>query len=328
MKRRTVFLSVCHALVDFSCALILFSRFRWESGWEVSLLFYNFCAFALQLPMGILADYWRKPERFSALGCLLVAVGFLLPGVMLTAIVIGIGNGLYHVGGGVEVMDGDFKAGTLGVFVAPGAIGLYLGTLLGKRTAMFSVPVAILLLVSAAVCLLFAKEKEQTQRENAPWSVMILVAMFLVVVLRSLGGMLQSFSWKTGVLAFLAVVCTAGGKAAGGYLEEYIGFKKAATLSLVLCAGLFLIGQYAAAGLAAIFLFNMTMPMTLYSLCKRYTASCGAMFGLLTLALFIGFLPQYFGVSMPGDGKFWLSGIAILSLVLLLPAAERGRGNG
>jgi len=326
---RTAFLSCVHFLVDFSCALILFSRFYGEPNWAVSLLVYNFCAFALQLPMGILADHLGFAGRFSALGCLLVAAGFVVPDLMATAIVIGIGNGLFHVGGGVEVMRGAPKKATpLGVFVAPGAIGLYLGTLLGKRTDLFSVPVAGVMLACGLVCLLMAPKEEARQEENAPWSVLVLVAMFLVVVLRSMSGLFMAFSWKSGVLALLAVVCTAGGKACGGIVSDRWGIRLSAAVSLLLSAGLFLLGEYALAGLCAIFLFNMTMPMTLFGLCSRYRANCGAMFGLLTFALFIGFLPQYFGVLLPGMGTFWLCMLSILSLLILVPAAGRRQHVG
>ncbi|MBE6954364.1 MAG: MFS transporter [Ruminococcaceae bacterium] len=326
---RTAFLSCVHFLVDFSCALILFSRFYGEGNWAISLLVYNFCAFALQLPMGILADYFGKANRFSALGCVLVAAGFVLPSLMSTAIVIGIGNGLFHVGGGVEVMRGaPRKATPLGIFVAPGAIGLYLGTILGKRTAMFSVPVALVLVACALVCLLLASKQEEQTEENAPWSILILAAMFLVVVLRSMSGLFMAFSWKTGVFALLAVVCTAGGKACGGIVSDRWGIRLSAAVSLLLSAVLFLLGEYALAGLCAIFLFNMTMPMTLYSLCTRYRASCGAMFGLLTLALFVGFLPQYLGLHLPGEGGLWLCVLALVSLLILVPAAGRRQRVG
>lgn len=321
---RTAFLSAVHFLVDFSCALILFSRFYMETNWEFSLLIYNFCAFALQLPMGILADHFGRANRFSALGCALVAVGFFLPNLMATAIVIGVGNGLFHVGGGCKVMrSAPDKASPLGIFVAPGAIGLYLGTLLGKRTAVFSLPVAAALILCGLICLLFTMQERSVEGKDAPWSALILAAMFLVVVLRSMSGMLLGFSWKTGVFAFLAVVCMAGGKACGGLLSDRWGLRLSAAVSLGLSAVLFLLGQYAAAGLCAIFLFNMTMPMTLFSLCHRYKSSCGAMFGLLTLALFVGFLPQYFRIQLPGEGRLWLCAGALVSMAVLVTAGRR-----
>ena len=327
-KKRTAFLSCVHFLVDFSCALVLFSRFYGEGNWAVSLLIYNFCAFALQLPMGILADFFGRANWFSALGCLLVAGGFVVPDLMSAAIVIGVGNGLFHVGGGVEVMRGSKKATPLGIFVAPGAIGLYLGTMLGKRTAMLLLPAALLLLACALVCLLSAQKAQNDKGENAPWNLLILYAMFFVVVLRSMSGLFLSFSWKTGVFALLAVLCTALGKACGGFVSDRWGVRLSAAVSLTVSALLFLMGEYALAGLCAIFFFNMTMPMTLFGLCSRYRGSCGAMFGFLTFALFIGFLPQYFGWSFPGKDTLWLCVLSLVSILILVPVAERRQSVG
>lgn len=332
---RTAFLSCVHFLVDFSCALVLFSRFYGADHWALALLFYNFCAFALQLPMGILADHFGKANRFSALGCVLVATGFVLPDLMSTAIVIGIGNGLFHVGGGCEVMHATpDHASLLGVFVAPGAIGLYLGTLLGKRTAMFSIPVALALTACALVCLLLSPKNVASdvvfaEGKQQPFILrLIAAALFLVVVLRSLSGMLQNFGWKSGVLAFFAVLCTAGGKALGGILADRFGFRLTTVLSLGVGGALFLLSNHAIAGLAAILLFNMTMPLTLFALSARFPSHKGATFGLLTLALFVGFLPQYLGV-LPGlESRFALCAIALISLVLLFPCVERSDHNG
>jgi FSR family fosmidomycin resistance protein-like MFS transporter len=60
----------------------------------------------------------------------------------------------------------------------------------------------------------------------------------------------------------------------------------------------------------------MTMPLTLYALWRRFPAYPGTVFGSLTLALFVGFLPTYFGINIPIGGVFG----SILSLVLLWKA--------
>ena len=64
------------------------------------------------------------------LGLAVCALGGLLPlpGYLL-ALVIGLGNSLFHVAGGTVTLKGAKDAGPLGVFVAPGAVGLALGTL-------------------------------------------------------------------------------------------------------------------------------------------------------------------------------------------------------
>ena len=80
-------------------------------------------------------------------------------------------------------------------------------------------------------------------------------------------------------------------------------------------------------GLAALLLFNMTMPITLYQLVIRHRQLAGFFFGLLTLALFLGFLPGYLGyvprLPGPAAGALW----SLVSLALLAPVCE-GRKAG
>ena len=127
---RLSLLSVCHFLVDFACACFLLRCLGRGEDWKKALLWYNFCAFALQMPLGLLAD-WLGRERFFGGGCVLVACGALLTGVpAVTAL--GVGNALFHIGGGVEVLYSTENLGPLGVFVAPGAVGLALGLQLSR----------------------------------------------------------------------------------------------------------------------------------------------------------------------------------------------------
>lgn len=64
MAKRTAALALTHALVDFTCALLLFSRVG--AAWLPAALVYNFCAFALQLPLGALCDRRHDPVRTAA----------------------------------------------------------------------------------------------------------------------------------------------------------------------------------------------------------------------------------------------------------------------
>ncbi len=71
-------------------------------------------------------------------------------------------------------------------------------------------------------------------------------------------------------------------------------------------------------GLAALFLFNMSMPLTLYLLAKRMPGMPGLAFGLLTFALYLGFVLIYTSpVSVPLIGPLG----SLVSAVLLAYAA-------
>ena len=71
-------------------------------------------------------------------------------------------------------------------------------------------------------------------------------------------------------------------------------------------------------GIFALLLFNMTMPITLYLLVRRWEELPGFSFGLLTFGLFLGFLPVYYGVPVPFSGQLIGALGSILSLAILL----------
>ena len=108
------------------------------------------------------------------------------------------------------------------------------------------------------------------------------------------------------------------GKMAGGILAARFGAKKVTVVSLTAAAVCYALGDVPVFGLLALLCFNMTMPLTLYTLWRRFPAYPGAVFGSLTVALFLGFLPTYFGLDIPIGGVLG----SILSLCLLWKAVE------
>ena len=100
--------------------------------------------------------------------------------------------------------------------------------------------------------------------------------------------------------------------------------QKAAIGSLGLSALLFCVSSVPVAGVAAVFLFNMTMPITLWAAAKMLPGGRGFAFGTLTFALFLGFLPTWLGwpVLMNGGVSYALGALA--SLILLVPGLEKG----
>jgi FSR family fosmidomycin resistance protein-like MFS transporter len=64
------------------------------------------------------------------------------------------------------------------------------------------------------------------------------------------------------------------------------------------------------------------MPITLRASADALNGMQGFSFGLLTFALFLGFLPTWLGVSVPSAGWFLALGAA-LSLGLLLPGLRK-----
>lgn len=317
--------SIAHFWVDLSCAFLAFRFLSGSPDFLLCLLLYNFCAFALQMPLGIWADGLDRNGLLAAVGCGLTAAAFLVPLALPAAVVAGVGNALFHLGGGIDVLNaGERKAAALGVFVSPGAVGLYAGTLWGGGAQVSAlVPPAGLLILAGSILLLCRRTMGSLRSGNAPvdtepvgGSWLPLVPLFLVVALRSWMGLGQSFPWKAqwGLPLVLALAL---GKAAGGFLMDAVGPRRAAGWSLALAAVLYLFSGHAAPGLMAVFLFNMTMPMTLWAATKLLPGAKGFAFGLLTFALFIGYLPVYLGWPAVFAQSWACAGAAALSLALL-----------
>ena len=130
-KAMTGVAALGHFFVDFLCAWGMFRWCRDSARWTEIMLIYNFCAFALQMPLGLLADRFRQDRSFALLGGILVSVACAALGKvpMAFAVTAGLGNALYHVGGGVAVLHAwPERAGPLGLFVSPGAFGIFFGT--------------------------------------------------------------------------------------------------------------------------------------------------------------------------------------------------------
>ena len=299
-----------HFFVDGICAWAMLGRLDADFG---GILLYNFCAFAMQLPLGAVLDRLsdrRWPLRFAALGCGLTVLGaFCHPAVL------GLGNALFHVGGGVDVIRDGGRRECLGIFVAPGAMGLYLGGLLAGKLPWLLLPVGILL--ALLLKNIRIPEKISTAPSQKP-AVSAALCCFAVVVLRSLVGFQVVFPWKTGALAFATVGAVVLGKMLGGVLAARLGGRSVTVCSLTLAAVGYALGAVPAFGLLALLCFNMTMPLTLFSLWRRFPDYPGSVFGSLTLALFLGFLPVHYGINIPIGGVLG----SILSLVLLWKAVE------
>lgn len=319
-----------HFIVDFACAFLVFSAFRDASDLYICFLLYNFCAFALQMPLGLLADKINKNALIAAIGCVFVALAYGLTAMPIAAVVIaGLGNGLFHIGGGIDVLNGSKgKAGPLGVFVSPGALGIFLGKLLGKQGGFSAIFVIVALMAAAALILRLRHEKGKgfdsgnvpvtLRGAGAPMALLAVLCLLLVVCLRSYVGMTLSYPWKgEGYWGWGLIFAVVLGKTAGGFLADRFGAIKTSALSLLLAAVLFCLPDVPVAGVAAVFLFNMTMPVTLWAMARLFPGAKGFSFGLLTFGLFLGFIPAYLGYPPVLGLGMGFALAAIVSLVLL-----------
>lgn len=327
--------SVTHFLVDFSCAFLMFRSIAGTPNWYLCVLLYNFCAFAMQMPLGIFADKWDRNYLFAAIGCVLVGAAYGLWQVpVIAAVAVGIGNGMFHVGGGIDVLNiSEEKSGALGIFVSPGAFGIYFGTMLGKGSVLSVIPVLLALI--AAIGLIFVVHSAQGGEyvKNATFSLsggaslrMLTAAIFLffVVCLRSYVGLTLNFPWKgTGYWAIALICAVVLGKTVGGLAADRFGLVRTSCVSLGIAAFLFLIPQIPAAGILSMLLFNMTMPITLWAMAKIFPGAKGFSFGLLTFGLFLGFLPVHLGANALFTAPWLFAFAAAVSLALLIASLRK-----
>ena len=143
-----------------------------------------------------------------------------------------------------------------------------------------------------------------------------LLCLLLVVVLRSWNGFLFRFPWK-GALGAPLTCAVVLGKTAGGLAADRFGTSRTAAITLGLSAFCFLGSDWAPIGLLGVFLFQMTMPLTLWAAGQLLPSAKGLAFGVLTFGLFLGALPTHLGWEpiMPGPEVY--AATAILSLPLL-----------
>lgn len=119
----TAVYALVHMAVDLSCAFLVFAYVSGGERWYLWLLIYNFCAFALQMPIGAAADRLDRNSCVAAGGCVGVLAGLLLGSVgfpAAAAVAAGIGNACFHVGGGIDILNrSGGKAAPLGILWLP-----------------------------------------------------------------------------------------------------------------------------------------------------------------------------------------------------------------
>ena len=222
-NRMTILLSLCHMGIDFLCAFSLYHSFsdRYEA-----FLLYNFSAFALQMPMGILIDMWSdKSKKAIRPGMVFMLSGIVatIIGSFVSNIILGIGNALFHVGGGVLVIheddDHSLDGRALGCFVAPGAIGLILGILYHNTDLYLLIQILVSIVLCIVSFIIFkSSEERQLKIRYRKFSferkelLYMIILCFTVVIIRSLTGMAISFPWKKGnLITIISVIAVASG---------------------------------------------------------------------------------------------------------------------
>lgn len=336
-------LGLTHAMADLTSLAVVYRQPdpadpAYGEVWR-QLTWYNVLAFGLQLPLGLIADRWRSYRTVALAGLVLLAAAIVLEPLARTPAVVlaGLGNALFHVGAGAIVLScSPGRAAEAGIFVAPGALGLWLGVQLGVLQCPCPGRLIFLLALAAMIvtgvvphagpwgagcsgrqeCLIQGEEQPRPGRSRSAILVFLGVGLLLmsIGVRSTLGGELSAAwrePWEMGLAMALAALA---GKAIGGLVADRIGWGVASVLPLLLAAAMLPqtlepgAGQIAA---ATAMLVQMTMAVTLAAISTvlvRYPASS---FGLASLGLLLGTLPASTELLPSTMSGGWLIPLAI-----------------
>ncbi len=315
--------AIAHFLVDGVCLAALFGAGADASALMTAVMLYNTLAFTTQCLVGLWTDHTGLSKKAEPLSMLLVAAGYFLSAPLLVRVaMIGLGNSCFHVcGGTVTLEQSRGKSSPLGVFVAPGAIGVLLGRSFPKLGHVLA---ALLILFAAAI--FFAYRKDGDRKAPAgpeagktcalpdyrgdAFPGMAAALLTAAVAVRAIGGSCAEFPWNTGVATAAAMTFFVfAGKTAGGFLCDRIGAVKSSAVSIIPAALLTaFLGANMPASLLGQFLLNLSMPVTLWLLYKLMPKEPGLAFGLAASALWPGTLA---GMMIK------LSGSARVALILI-----------
>lgn len=326
--------SLGHLLVDGACCLImLVSAGTGKKSIEIltpAIILYNTVAFALQPFFGLFADKKGGTNVMACTGCILIGFSaFFISMPYAAAVIAGLGNATYHIGGGIYSLNMDRgKAAYAGIFVAPGAVGLFLGELLANATDFHKwfILVPMTILGVSVLSIRHIPRGDETTAEHGKegfWALPLLL-LTIVIVLRSVIGSACIFPWENTEMSGLILVTTVTlGKAAGGIVSDFADRRKTVVSALLLSAPLLAFCESGIlTSLAGLFLFNLTMAVTLVEIADRLDGYSGFAFGLTTLALILGMFMIYFGWK-EFFGMPWVTfTFIVLSAVLLFIAVH------
>lgn len=327
-------LGVAHGLADGAAGWLLGQTLVHHSSATLALgiLLYNGLAFGGQPLVGIWVDRHRCAPLTTRTALGLLALALLMPDPImpspLVAIALaGLGSAGFHPGAGaIASRLAAGRATALGVFTAPGIVGLSLGTALGWMDWPLALPLEIAL-VGLAVALAAlgngvvgatsgATSVEPSSpsvggdesRSHQRWREGLLLGLLGAIALRSALWVLIQVIHQQNTLALVTLgIAAAIGKGIGGYGSDRLGSRRwlgAALVGAILC----LPWPWLPLQAVGVALLQSTVPLAWQAVIPCLPQQRATAAGLtLGLAVAIG-------------GLWLLPGLVITALGLTLPA--------
>lgn len=246
-------LGLAHGLADGIAGLLLGYLPQTVSLEQVALLVlvYNLLAFGGQPVAGLLADRLQRPRWAALTGLTLLGAALLLAPLNLTGAIMlaGLGSATFHVGGGALALGyTPNRAAGPGLFAAPGVVGLALGGAVAAWYGLVIWPFLPGLLVLMLVLMLLPLPdlpysdpvEEEPLFAGHDWLMLILlVAIALRSAVWNIFQLIEAGHFAMLIwLGFAAMI----GKAGGGILADWLGWRRWAVGVLFIAALLLTFG--------------------------------------------------------------------------------------
>jgi MFS transporter, FSR family, fosmidomycin resistance protein len=237
-------LALGHGLNDLLAGYYLGSMVKDENNLVqggFALLVYNLLAFGGQYPVALWLEKLKNPKRFLLLAYIfnVVSIAFFAFSPQVSVVFMGLASAMYHVAGGTFCAT-DKKALNIGLFAAPGVLGLIAGGYFAWQ--QFELTIYLLPAVLLFLLILFIMKMEHRNNEaafKAPLTVLpdrhdiIMILLLTVISLRSaIWNIFQlinenNYEWlfAIGIAAFI-------GKIVGGWMADRVGWKLYIFISL------------------------------------------------------------------------------------------------
>lgn len=262
-----------HGINDLAAGFLL-AAYTLTHGYSDSFLFisiYAILGFGGQLPVGFWLDKQKDISLFAKLSVALLPLSLLFFFVSIEVAIIcsGMASAFVHVTGGTICLQvHENKSGPLGLFTAPGVLGLTIGSLLGE--AGYVLPVLLILATAFVTIAIFRQSLPVYQTPEIKESeldshdlVMLLLLLFMCFrsflfdVVNYVAENYEDGLIYIGVSAFL-------GKMIGGFVADKAGIRKFIYGTLVAALILFQFGKTNIYMLCAgIALLQSSVPLTL-----------------------------------------------------------------
>lgn len=340
--------TVLHFLVDGLCLCSLYLMVGTAKATDLLTLFltYNILAFMTQPLTGWWIDRLRQKHMALLLATISLTFavilmianalwwGFTPISTIVVAVLLGMGNSLFHVWGGklTAVLSGnDMRA--LGIFVSTGVMGLTVGALYASWWLLAGMLLLIILWGAIPLRFGFAEVRCFTLQKPSMQVWLWLPAILIFVMLRSFVGEIvpAGLERTSDVLLPLAIVAMIG-KAGGGWVARWMGIGPALVISVSIAAACMMWKGGDSSALLPIVLsvltINFTMPMTLHLANKLLPTREGLSFGLLAAVLIPGYMLAH-NLQLSSEHYFMLSALLLTISVevgMLLLMGEKRKG--